>query len=114
MHAFLYFLYRLHSPQQRQTLDTDVWGYDYSVLSKMFAAVECYIDNTYKHRLRIVPEIAHKFAMFNARICDKLTSLHGELPPEATRCALFADGCRYRTSRPEVRLSYNLSIFSNL
>lgn len=31
--AFLYMLYRYHSPSQRQSLDTDLFGYDYSVLS---------------------------------------------------------------------------------
>ena len=74
-------LFRLHSPQQRKTLDSHVWGYDYSALSKMFSAVETYVDNSHRHRLRIVPEIAHKFSFFNLRICDKLMSLYGELPP---------------------------------
>ena len=39
VHAFLYTLYRFHNPAQRQSLDSEFWGYDYSVLNKMFSTV---------------------------------------------------------------------------
>ncbi len=80
-----------------------MWGYDYSVLSRMFNAVVDWIDNNHKHRLRQLPLISDKFEHFNRCIVNKLRSIYpgGGLaanPPEAEHCALFGDGCRFEVS----------------
>lgn len=65
-HAFLYFLFRYHSPSQRQTLDTYRWHYDYSVLSKMFNTIVAFIDTNHKYLLtNYLGHIVPKFPLFN-------------------------------------------------
>lgn len=101
-HAFLYTLFRYRSPSQRQALDTQTFGYDYSVLSKMFNACIAYIDDTHAHRLRRLPETAPRFAHFNTCITGSIgRKFPGiPLPPDAIQCSLFVDGTRFRVQRP--------------
>ncbi|KAJ1410505.1 hypothetical protein B484DRAFT_468566, partial [Ochromonadaceae sp. CCMP2298] len=102
VHAFLYTLYRYHSPSQRQTLDEVKFGYDYSVLSKMFAACINFMDEEHAHLYRNLPRAAAKFETFRAKITAKHHVLWpGEaLPPDAARCVLFGDGSRFEVSAP--------------
>lgn len=101
-HCFLYLLYRLHSPSQRQTLDQQVFCYDYSSLSRIFNETTEFIDDNYSSHLRNLHQIVHKFQMFNEVIISKMNDLYpGEpLPGDCLHCALFADGVRFRVSRP--------------
>jgi hypothetical protein len=100
IHCFLYTLFRLHSPSQRQTLDQDDWGYDYSVLSRIFNTVIDFIDNTHCFRLKRLPQVAHKFSLFNQKIKDKIRADYPQvrMPVDAESCALFCDGTRFRVS----------------
>lgn len=102
-HAFLYTLYRFHSPATRQSEDTVFWCYDYTVLSKMFNRVVEWLDETHGHRLRSLQHIAHKLPLFNEAIVDKLKKEFpgggvAANPPEAEHCALFGDGSRFEVS----------------
>eukprot|EP01032_Pedospumella_encystans_P014343 gene14343-16478_t len=63
--CFLYTLFRYRSPSQRQALDTQIFSFDYSVLSKMFTACTSCIDDTQAHRLRKLPDTAARFIHFN-------------------------------------------------
>lgn len=49
VHAFLYTLFRFHSPSQRMALDSVEWGYDYSSLSRIFNSVVQLIDINHRH-----------------------------------------------------------------
>jgi len=103
-HAFLYFLYRMHSPCARMTLDSDRFGFDYSTLSKMFNVVLRFIHNNYKYLYRVLPYAHPRFETFNNAICAAVLRDHPDLhdvPADARYCALFADGTRFRVSRPE-------------
>lgn len=102
-HCFLYLLYRMYSPSQRQTLDSAVFGYDYSVLSKMFNAMCNWVDATHGHRLRQMQHIVPRFPQFNEVIRNKLEqnfNLQPGVPAHAQQCALFVDGTRFKCSRP--------------
>lgn len=101
-HAFLYMLFRYRSPSQRQTLDERTFGYDYSVLSKVFKAACVWIDNTHGHRLRDLQAASAQFPYFNECIRTKIaTQFPGiPMPADAEHCALFVDGTRIRVSRP--------------
>ena len=102
--AFLYFLARMHSPSARQVLDIPIWNYDHTTLGKMFNAVVSFIDENHSYRLNQLPVIINKFKLFNSKIKAKVReNLHHQepLPPDAERCALFADGCRFRVDRPQ-------------
>jgi hypothetical protein len=87
----------------RQSDDEKMWCYDYSTLSKMFNVVVKWCDTSYRHKLRMLPLITHKLALFNSKILNKLHSRYpgqnaAANPPEAADCSLFGDGCRYRVS----------------
>jgi hypothetical protein len=101
-HAFTYLLYHYRSPSQRSSLDTAFWGYDYSVLSKMFKVCLMHIDERFGHLLQQLPNIVNKFDTFNAAIVRKFQARHPDraVPADATHCALFADGTRIRVCRP--------------
>ena len=105
VHCFLYWLFRYTSPSRRISDDSKEWGYDHTVLSKMFNAVVDFIDHTHRFRLKRIPEAVVKFPYFNRCI---MNSIHRDfpgqlLPPEAYSCALFGDCCRFRVARPSVR-----------
>jgi hypothetical protein len=103
VHCFLYMLFRFKSPSERQTLDSRLWGYDYTVLSKMFNESVIVMDHNYGHLLNTLPNVGPRFAEFNLKILHHLLGrINEEIPPHAARCALFADCCRYRTSKPGV------------
>jgi hypothetical protein len=102
-HCFLYFLYRIFSPNARQSGDEVIWGYDYTTLSKITNEVFAWLDESHCHRLDILPEVAHKFPMFNQKIIDRILKNHEIPPPEALRACMFLDGSRYRSCRPGVR-----------
>lgn len=98
--AFLYMLYRFHSPVQRMSLDSDLFGYDYSVLSKIFTAAVEFTHVHHQHRLHSIDSVKHKFGHFNSKIVGKIRSQGYPIPPDAVNCALFADAARIRISRP--------------
>jgi len=100
--AFLYMLYHFRSPSARQTLDTAVFGYDYSVLSKLFNASVQYVHDHHSDKFRNIPSIIHKLPVFNAAIIAKIVdSFPGTaIPADAVHCSLFADNCRFEIARP--------------
>lgn len=103
VHAFLYMLFHYRTPSARLTIDEVRWGYDYSVLSKIFKTMVKLIDKKHRHRLqRLSPYVLEKLPMFNAKIVGKLQKLYPNeaLPQHATGCAMFVDGTRFETSRP--------------
>jgi hypothetical protein len=103
-HCFLYLLFRMHSPSIRQTLDSKFWGYDYSVLSKIFNKVLEFIDMNHSFRLRRLHMAFNKLEEFNFSITQKIQQNfpNENLPPDSIHCALFADACRFRIARPHV------------
>lgn len=100
--CFLYFLFHVHSPSQRVSLDTTRFGYDYSVLSKIFSTVVNYLDGVYAPKQRIIPTLTAKMGGFNSAITEKIADQFPGmlLPVDAIRCAFFLDGCRIPTCRP--------------
>jgi len=95
-------LYHFRSPSARQTLDTAVFGYDYSVLSKLFNASVQYVHDHHSDKFRNIPSIIHKLPVFNAAIIAKIVdSFPGTaIPADAVHCSLFADNCRFEIARP--------------
>lgn len=112
--SMLYFLFRMNSPSQRVALDSDRFGYDYSVLSKVYSIVLRHIHRTHKSLYRILPFAAHKLEYFNERIRTKITSdfPNRPLPVDAEACSLFADGTRFRVSRPSGAYWMQQSVYS--
>lgn len=104
VHCFLYWLFRYTSPSRRLSDDQVEWGYDYTVLGKMLNVVVDYIDQTHRFRLQRLPEAVRKFPYFNQCIVRAIQRNFPDqpLPPEALRCAVFGDCCRYRVARPWV------------
>lgn len=106
VHCFLYYLYHWRTTAQRQTVDTREWGYDYSVLSKMFNKVVEWMDEKHGFRLRNLAAAAPKFAYFNERIYAKVVAtckaIGYPVPPEAERCTGFYDASRFKTCKPDV------------
>eukprot|EP01032_Pedospumella_encystans_P018564 gene18564-21128_t len=100
MHAFLFTLYRYHSPSERLTLDSALFHYDYSTLSKIFTTVVSFLHTRHAHRLRRIPDVVPRLGHFNERIRSKINSSFNVIPDDAQRCALFADACRIEISRP--------------
>lgn len=103
-HCFLYFLYELRTPSQRQSRNEINWGYDYSTLSKIKNGAFDWIDATHRHRLNQLPEVANKFGWFSQKIKDKIRYPNGYIPPEGMQTAIFIDGCRIQTCKPGVRV----------
>lgn len=99
-HAFLYMLYRYRSPSVRMTLDSLRFGFDYSVLSKMFKQVVQWMHDQFSHLLRGFQSVAGRLSEFNAVIVDKIRASFDVVPEDAEFCALFGDGCRLRVCRP--------------
>lgn len=102
-HAFLYFLFRMHSPSQRMTLDANQFGYDYTTLSKMFNVVLRWIHHHFSSLYRIIHRAVPRFAEFNQRIRESILRDFPDrpLPVDAHRVCLFADGTRLRVCRPQ-------------
>jgi hypothetical protein len=102
IHAFLYTLFRFRSPSKRMTLDEKFWGYDYSVLSRMFHRTVSWIDQHHGHRLNNLDFIRCKLPTFNRKIVMKMEEkFHGHpLPIHITNCSLFIDGTRFRIAKP--------------
>ncbi len=113
-HAFLYFLFRYHSPSPRQVLDVTRWHYDHTVLGKMFNKVVEFVDANHSHRLiNTIPQLVNKFPLFNQRIRETIAAQNnGYIPPDAERCALFADGTRFRICRPSGAYWRQKAVFS--
>lgn len=113
-HAFLYFLFRMYSPSQRQTLDSRLFGYDYSTLSKVFNVVCTWVDSTHKHRLNQLPNVQNKFQHFNDCIVQQLLDHFNleNIPEHAQHCSLFVDGVRFRCSRPSGPYWMQYAVFS--
>ena len=99
----IYFLFRLKSTAARQSLDTLIFGYDYSALSLIFNTLVEFIDRNHSHLLRLVPHVSGRFPEFNDRIKIKLLQLFPGLqpPPEAEITAVFSDCCRVAVCRPD-------------
>lgn len=114
VHSFLYFLSRLHSPSHRLTLDMDFWQYDFTVLSKIFNVVVTFVDSNHSHRLNQIHRVVSKFPMFNYCIKKKLQHLYPNipLPQDSTRCAMFADVCRFEICRPQGGLIVQKAFYS--
>jgi hypothetical protein len=124
VHCFLYYLYHWRSIKQLQSDDTPIWGYDYSVLSKIFNTVLDWMDEEHCPRLRNLEAFVEKAAYFNERIVTKVRATCEKppadpLPPEAEDCAGFYDASRYKTCKPDVRiysscLSERLPVFTSM
>lgn len=102
-HCLLYFLFRMHSPSCRMTLDSERFGYDYSTLSKIYNSVLRFIHTNFKYLYRVLPYAYPRFSNFNRAIRAAVLRDNPDLqqvPADAQRCALFADGTRFRVSRP--------------
>jgi hypothetical protein len=101
VHAFLYYMYRIHTPNQRVKNEEEGWGYHSSVLSKILWAVAEFFDETHGHRLRQLPDQVHRFSEWNGNIRTKLSYLYpfDPMPPHTLDCALFGDGTRMQTAR---------------
>ena len=86
----------MKSTAARQSLDTPIFGYDYSALSFIFNTVVEFIDRNNSHLLRLVPHVSGQFPEFNASIKTKLMHLFPGLqpPPEAEITAVFSNCCR--------------------
>ena len=114
VHCFLYFLYHLKSTAQRQSLDTPIFGYDYSILSCIFNSVVDFIDAGYSYLLRVLPQVANRFPEYNSCIKDRLNKMYPGLPipPEAEGTVIFSDCCRLAVCRPNgLYLNFVSSIF---
>lgn len=99
--SFLYMLCRYFAAPERQVLDQNTWGYDYSMLSKMFDAMLDWMDTTHGAKLKCLQYISMaRLQRFNDAITGTLATMfpNDALPPEAVNCALFADGSRIKVS----------------
>lgn len=100
--AFLYLLFRFRCPSQRQTLDSQRWGYDYSTLSKIFNAMLVWVDETHGGKLHCLGQMSiQRLAEYNAAITTTIKVMFPAypLPPEAVNCSLFADGSRFKVRK---------------
>ena len=82
----MFWLCRWHSTTQRLTQCQDAWGYDFSVLSKIFKAVNEWMDTSHKHLLtQSLPRIVNRFLEFCETIRAKLKEIYPglELPPDS-------------------------------
>jgi hypothetical protein len=102
-HCFLYFLYHVHTTEQRQSVSEEKWGYDYSTLSKMYNGVMDWLDEHHCFRLNLLP--VEKFPEFNRKIKAKIVSSGYPIPPEAMNAAVFLDGIRLRCAKAEPQVS---------
>jgi hypothetical protein len=68
----------------------------------MFNKVVQFIDENHSFRLRNLQSITDKLPNFNNKIKAKIRSSfpNDVIPPDATFCSLFADGCRFRVCKP--------------
>jgi hypothetical protein len=103
VHCFLYYLYRIHTTNERQSMDQITFGYDYSSLSKIYNGVAEWLDLNHCHRLNIIP--VHRFQEFNRVIKEHIVHSGLIIPPEADCVCLFLDGCRFRSARPAPMVS---------
>jgi hypothetical protein len=114
-HSFLYLLYHFRTPAQRMSGDSNLFGYDYSVLSKMFSACLAWVDAVRGNLVHNLAVAADKFAIFNSKIVDKVrSSLQADagLPPHAVDCVLFVDAMRLRVARPSGAYWRQRSVYS--
>jgi len=104
IHAFLYFMWRIKVTNNIAGQASTIWGYDYSVLSKVMKEVHIWMDSTHSFRLTRLQLAGPRLSYFNERIRTKLTSNGDDInnAPAATRTALFSDGVRVRACKPSV------------
>ena len=103
--AFLFFLYRLHYPSTLAMMH-DMWGYDFSTLSRIFSFMvdilydrcsHCVLNNFRHYRARL--------DVYNERIRDKYSTTHvnpnvGTVPANLYYDCGYLDGTAHYISRP--------------
>jgi len=97
--AFLVMLHRYYSPSQRVSLDSQLFGMDYSSLSKVFSTMVGWINAEWNHKLDNLPNAYPQFPIFNQKILAKIIQAAQPIPADATNCSLFADGMRLPIAR---------------
>jgi hypothetical protein len=98
--AFLFMLYRVKN-REKLTLSQELWGYQYSVLSRVFRAAEKYLVDTHGHLLEDLAFFVPSFAIYNTVIQRRITKNRDVVPPEGRRCVGFLDRTSVGIARPE-------------
>ncbi len=94
-------LTRFRNPARFRDM-TSQWLYDYSTQSKCFSAFCGFVDQLHAHRLRTgLNRAAPRFPEFNHAVIAQLAST-GDVPMEASSCALLTDVKRFKVAPPEV------------
>lgn len=98
--GLLIMLHRYHSPSQRVSLDANLFGMDYSSLSKVFSSMVGWMYERWNHKLNNLDSAYTKFQTFNQKILTKIIQAGYPVPADAANCVLFADGMRLPIARP--------------
>lgn len=100
--AFFIFLARYHSDFRKLGDLQRSYGYDYTVISKVFTTLLDFMDSRYAHLYDNLAGVLDRFAEFNDCIVRAIARHHaGEVPQEARRIAFFVDGSRVPIGKPE-------------
>ena len=104
--AFIYWLFHWRQPAQSVLSDEQRFGYDVSVLYKVFTAMNKWNLATHGHLLENLGFCAPRLPEFNQAIVNKIISL-GEIVPDAAHLtSLLGDGSIFRTCKPSVRANF--------
>jgi hypothetical protein len=98
--AFLFMLYRVKNGE-KLTLSQDLWGYQYSVLSRIYRAAEMYLVDTHGHLLEDLAFFVPSFEVYNTVIQRRITKNRDVVPPEGRRCVGFLDRTSVGIARPD-------------
>ena len=112
-HAFLYGLSRFWSETNQMNRHARFWGYDYSVLSKIFTAFcHWYIDTHGRLLKDGILAISHKFEGWNNKLQQCIEAEGLVVPEEAKRIALLCDGTRWPTARPTRNNNFQRRVYN--